>query len=359
MICQIFKKMKKFITIISVIALIAVIVIVLAINKKSTEKKTELAATVSAAVPVRIDVVKEEPVNLGFTSNGALEPVRELSFVSDVAGRVVNIYADEGTVVSAGQALIQVDDEMLKADFAASEAAYKSLKDDLERFTNANKEGGVTDQQLETIRTQYIAAESRYLTSQRRLSDARVKSPIPGSVTKRYIEVGSYLNPGARLFDIIDDSQLKVWCNVTERQVLLLEKGQKVTVTCNTFPGEEYAGTITYVGTRADRSLSYPVEISIAKQDKKLLKAGMYVTVSFDVAGERKGIIIPRSAITGSVLNAKVFTVRNGVASERNVVVGAMMDKNVEVTSGLEQGDSIVVAGIINVSDGVKVRNVK
>lgn len=348
--------MKKIISILSVIGVISVIVIVLLVNKKTTQKKTELASQISTAVLVQIDVVKETPLNLSFSSNGSLEPVRELAFVSDVAGRVINVVADEGTNVSAGQVLAQVDDEMLKADFAASEASYNALKADLERFTNANKQGGVTDQQLETIRSQFISAESRYITSKRRLADAKIKAPINGTVTKRYIETGTYLNPGARLFDIIDDTQLKVWCNVTERQVLLVSEGEKARVMCNTFPDETYSGTITYVGDRADRSLNYPVEITVARSEKKLLKAGMFVTAYFDIPTENQGVMIPRSAITGSVSNARVYVVKNGSAEIRDVVVGMMMDKNVEVLKGLQAGDSIVVAGLINVSDGVKVK---
>ena len=349
--------MKKYISIITVIGLIALIVVILVMNKKRSLEKTQIASGASTGVAVGMDVVSEEQANMSFSSNGSLEPVRELSFVSDVSGRVLEVFADEGTQVSRGQVLVQADDEMPKADFTASEAAYNALKTDLERFTNANKTGGVTDQQLETIRTQFIAAESRYVSSRRRLADATIKSPISGTIIKRYVEIGAYLNPGARLFDIIDDSQLKAWCNVTERQVLLLRKGQNVRIKCDAFPGEEYTGIITYVGSKADRSLNYPVEISVSGQEKKGLKAGMYITANFDIEADQKVIMIPRSAITGSVKNAKVYKVNGGRASEQIVTVGAMTGNKVEILDGLQAGDSIIVSGLINVSDGVVVKN--
>jgi RND family efflux transporter MFP subunit len=349
--------MKKLSSIITVIVLIAVIVVILVFNRKRSIEQTQIASGAASGVTVGMDVVREEQANLSFSSNGSLEPVRELSFVSDVSGRVLEVFADEGTHVSKGQVLIQADEEMLKADFAASEAAYNALKTDLERFTNANKTGGVTDQQLETIRTQFIAAESRYISSKRRLADAKVKSPISGTIIRRYVEVGAYLNPGARLFDIIDDSQLKAWCNVTERQVLLLKKGQSVRIECDAFPGERYTGIITFVGSKADRSLNYPVEISVSGREKKDLKAGMYITANFDIAAEQKVLMIPRSAITGSVKNAKVYTVTGGRAAEKVVTVGSMTGNKVEILDGLQAGDSIVVSGLINVADGVVVRN--
>lgn len=349
--------MKKLVSIITIIGLIALIVIILVFNRKRSFEKTQIASEATTGVTVGMDVVTEEQANMSFSSNGTLEPFRELSFVSDVSGRVLEVFAYEGTHVSKGQVLVQADEEMLKADFAASEAAYNALKTDLERFVNANKSGGVTDQQIETIRTQYIAAESRYISSRRRLADARVKSPISGTIIKRYVEVGAYLNPGARLFDIIDDSSLRAWCNVTERQVLLLKNGQNVRIKCDAFPGEEYTGTIKFVGSKADRSLSYPVEISVSGRDKKDLKAGMYITAYFDSAAEGKVIMIPRSAISGSVKNAKVYTVTGGRATEQVVTIGSMTGTRVEVLDGLHAGDSIIVSGLINVSDGVTVKN--
>lgn len=349
--------MKKLLSIIAVLGLIAVIVLILVINKNRSLEKTQIASEATTSVTVGIVEVSEEKADRSFSSNGSLEPFRELAFVSDASGRVLELYADEGTYVSKGKVLVQVDDEMLRADFTASEAAYNALKTDLERFTNANTNGGVTDQQLETIRTQYVAAESRYISSKRRLADARIKSPISGTVNKRYVEIGAYLNPGARLFDIIDDSQLKALCNVTERQVVLLKQGQNVRIECDAFPGEKYTGKITFVGSKADRSLSYPVEVSVSGPEKKKLKAGMYVTAYFDVESGNNVIMIPRSAITGSVKNAKVFTVTDGKAAEKEVTVGSMIGNRVEILDGLQAGDSVIVAGLINVSDGISVKN--
>jgi len=349
--------MKKTITISIIVVLIAGMVALLLLNKQTTKVKTELASQVTNTISVQIQEVKGAAYNLSFSSNGSLEPIRELAFVSDVAGRVVSIKVDEGYLVSNGSLLLQVDDEMLRADFQASEAAYKALRTDYERFSNVSEKGGVSAQQLDNIRTQLTAAESRYISSKRRLSDASVKSPISGSINKCYVEIGTYISPGARLFDIFDDSQLKLTVNVTERQVLQLKKGLSVRVECTTFPGETYTGTIAFVGARADRSLNYPVEITISGKEKKQLKAGMFVTANFDIQSDKQGILIPRSAISGSVKNANVFVVNDGIAEKCPVVVGSAVGKNVEILTGLQAGDSIVVTGLINVSEGVHVQN--
>ncbi len=351
--------MKKAVTISIIVVIIAAVVFILLLNKKSTQAKTEIASQVTNTVSVQIDLVKSTSYDLSFSSNGMLEPNSELTFVSDVAGRVVEILANEGDYVNKGSVVIKVDDEMLKADFEASEAAYKALKTDFERFSNVSEKGGVSAQQLDNIRTQLTAAHSRYISSKRRLSDATVKSPVSGVINNRYVEIGTYLNPGARLYDIIDESVLKLTVNVTERQVIELKKGMPVSIVCSTFPGQTFAGKISFIGMKADRSLNYPVEITINSREGKNLKSGMYVTANFSFKSDTEGILIPRSAVSGSVKNANVFVVTDGKAVKKPVVLGNSINKDIEVISGLQAGDSIITGGLINIADGVDVQNKK
>lgn len=348
--------MKRVTYILSVSALVAVIVLILIFNRKKRIEKTSLVSDVTEAVAVKLEAVSSTTYSAEFSSSGVLQAKRDLKFMSDAAGRVVAVYATEGSYVSKGKVVIQLEDELLSADLKASETAYNALKKDYERFKSSNEMNGISDQQLDNIRTQLIAAESRYTVSKRRLADASIKAPISGTVYRRYVETGSLVNPGAPLFDIIDDSELKVACYATEKQVLHLTKGQEVSVTGDTFPGETFTGKITVVGNKADRSFNFPVEITLTNPNKAL-KAGMYVHVLFNKNEEQSGILIPRSAVSGSVREAKAFVVENGTAKSRPIVCGDMQGERIEVLEGLQPGDTIVVAGLINVFDGAKVKD--
>ncbi|HPW66114.1 MAG TPA: efflux RND transporter periplasmic adaptor subunit [Salinivirgaceae bacterium] len=350
--------MKKLIYILSVCATIGAIILILELNKRSTAKKTKMISDISNAVAVKIMAVSDSTYSVEFTSNGLLEALQDLPFVSDVAGRIVNIYADEGDYVSSGKVLVQLDSEMLRADVASSEASFESLKKDYERYKSSNAQGGVTDQQLDNIRTQMIAAESRLITGKRRLADASIKAPIAGKIYRRYVEVGSYLNPGAKLFDIIDDSQLKVKSFISEKQRPLVNKGSSVRVVSDMFPGKSFIGKVSFISDKADHSLNFPIEITITEK-QEALKPGTFVTLYFGNDKMKNGILIPRRAIRGSVQAANVFVVKNGIARKQAVVTGNMLDENIEILQGLNPGDSIIVAGLINVSDGAVVKNIK
>lgn len=350
--------MKKIVNILLVCAVLAVIVLVLLSNKRTTERKTLMVADASSAVVVKTAVVKDSNYIVGFSSGGVLEALHDLKFVSDASGRVVDIFAGEGSTVDKGKVLLQLDDEMLRAEAASSGAAFEALKKDYERYKSSNEQGGVTDQQLDNIRMQMVAAESHYITSRRHLADASVKAPVAGTIYRRYVEVGSYVTPGTVLFDIIDYSRLRAICYVTAKQVLEVSREQPVTVECETFPGETFTGKITFIGEKADRSLNFPVEITIAGH-KKDLRPGMFITVHFNSGAMKNGILIPRNAISGSVQAAHVFVVSNSVANKRNVIISNMVGGQVEVLRGLHTGDSIVTGGLINVTDGTKVRSIQ
>ncbi len=351
-------KTKKLVYILSTIGVIALIVLILVLNKKATANRTNLVAEKSSAVAVRAEVIRDSTYTISFTSNGMIRAIHELAFVSETAGRVVYIYADEGNKVQKGQVLIQLDNETLSADYRSNEATYQALKKDYERFQKANAQGGITDQQLDNIRTQLVAAESRYISSRRRLADSSVKSPISGTIIRRYVEVGSYINPGTKLFDIIDDSQLKVMSYVTEHERTSIQTGQTVQITSELYPDRTFTGTISFVGEKADGSLNFPIEVVI-NGDKEGLKSGMMATLWLGEASTKSGILVPRSAISGSVKNSDVYVINNGIAHKKPVITGRLIGEKIEILGGIQAGDSIAVAGLINLADGAEVKVIK
>lgn len=348
--------MKKIIGILIAIAVIAGMVLLLASNKKKSREQTSSVATDNTEV-VTTYRVTEEMCNRDFTSNGVAQAGSELNFVSEVTGRVTAIYVDKGSRVAKGTPLLAIDSELLEADYKASLASYEALKKDEERFTRSFEAGGITNQQLDNIRTQLIAAESRLTVSKWKLDNAVVKAPIAGTINSRFVEQGALIAPNVPLFEIVDGSRIKVNCNVSESKARLLKTGQKVTATANDSSSEVFTGTIKSIGIKTDRGLNYPVEIMMDRNDK--LHVGMYLKVLFCPEGEQTGILIPRKAVVGSVLSADVYLAVDGKAVRRKVTLGEMFGDKIEITDGLEDGDVIIISGLMNVSDGSAIRIVE
>lgn len=346
--------MKKSSAIIIIILILAGMAALLMSNKKKMQEQTSAAAVFDKTANVATVVIGSGFFKRDFTANGTTQAVKELNFVSDVSGRVTEVYVDKGSRVEKGSPLLKIDSELYEADYLAAKAAYEALKKDEKRFTRSNEAGGVSNQQLDNIRTQLVAAESRMIVSRKKYESSVVKSPMAGVINFRFTEVGALIAPNAPLFEIVDESNIKVTCNIPGNKWGLVRVGQKVTATDSNMPGVSFSGTVKYIGIKTDRGLNYPVEVLLDKDGR--LKTGMYVKVLFEDETGHDAIIIPRKAVIGSAKAAIAYIVKDGKAQLRELTLGDMAGDKVEVLAGLNAGEEIIVKGLMNVSDGAEVK---
>jgi len=355
--------MKRVIIIIVVIVVaLGGIAYVLSNNKKKNEAKTAFIAQGGGAVAVRIATVEKKVVDLDFVANGNFVPKQELNFLSENAGRVSKIYVDEGDHVTKGQVLARVDAEIINTDKETAEANYQNALRDEARYQSSYETGGVTQQQLDQAKLATQNAKLRLQASQRKVSDANIKAPITGIINKRYIEVGAFVNTqGTQLFEIVDVSKLKLRVNVNESQVANLKIGDKIDIKSSVFPTEKFNGKVTFIAAKADGTLNFPIEIEVDNNAKSSLKAGMYGTAVFNFPKQAPGILIPRTAFVGSVSSNQVFMLdkANNTSKIRQVIAGRILGDSVEILEGLNEGETVITSGQINLAEGTPVSIVK
>ncbi|WDO14051.1 efflux RND transporter periplasmic adaptor subunit [Flavobacterium sp. WW92] len=354
--------MKKLLYIVIGIAVIALIAFILMNNKKENEAKTAIVAEKNAAVSVKIDTVKTEEVSLDFISNGNFEPTQELKFSAEKSGKVVKVLAKEGDYVTVGQTLAIVRSDVLNVDAQTANATYQNAVTDYNRYENAFKTGGVTKQQLDQAKLAMVNAKSQLTQANINVGDTRIKAPISGFINKKYIEPGSMLTgaPATELFDIVNVSKLKLKVTVNESQVASLKVGTTINVSASVYPDKTFSGKITFIASKADESLNFPVEIEIANNASNDLKAGMYGTAEFASKQQKQSLmIVPRNAFVGSVSSNQIFVIENGVAKLKTVTAGRILGDKVEILKGLSDGEHVIITGQINLQNGSKVEVIK
>ena len=334
---------------------------VLANNKKKNAEKTAVVAQIASSdVAVRVSPVQKQSIALDFSANGNFAPAQQMNFAAENSGRVTRVLVDEGSYVRRGQTLAIIKTDVLNIDLETAQAAYQNALRDKQRYENAFQTGGVTQQQLDQAKLALENAEARVAQARVRINDANIKSSINGIVNKRYIEPGAVVNPGTQLFELVDVSKLKLALTVNETQVASLKVGDKVDVKASVFPDLNFGGTVSFIAPKADASLNFPVEIEIASNPGNKLKAGMYGTAIFSFENTAPVITIPRSAFVGSVSTNQVFVVENGATARlRNVISGRVLGNKVEILHGLNEGESIITSGQINLADGSKISPIK
>ncbi len=353
--------MKKNIIIAFVILVsLALIAYVLMNNKKENAAKIAVVAEKNVNVSVRIDTVKVAQINLDFVANGNFEPLQQLSFSAEKSSRVVRVLVNQGDQVRIGQTLAIVRSDVVSTEAQSAEATYQNAQTDYSRYENAFKTGGVTKQQLDQAKLNLVTSKSRLQQARINIGDTNIKATINGIINMKYIEPGSVLAPGTKMFDIVNVSKLKLKVTVNESQVANLKLGNATAVKASVFPDKTFEGKITFIAPQADNSLNFPVEIEIANNASNDLKAGMYGTATFASNKQKEALmIVPRNAFVGSVSGNQVFTVENGKAKLKTVTAGRIFGDQVEILNGLSAGEQVIVTGQINLQDGNTVDIIK
>lgn len=339
-----------------VIAAIALIMWKLKSNQKHNAERTAIVKeSTSGAVPVLTEAAARTSFDPTFQANGSFAAVQQINFSAESPGRITELMVKEGSVVRAGQVLARIDNQVASADLDNAEAAVSAARRDMDRYEKALASGGVTQKQVDDMKLQYQSASARLAQARKSAQNTLLKSPIDGVINAKFVELGTYLAAGTKLFEIVNISRLKLQVNVPENQVVQIHVGQEVPVTTNVFPEVTYKGKITFIAAKGDETLNYPVEIEVTNVSGKELKAGMYGTAVLDLPKREPALLISRSAFYAGVSNNLIFVAENGKAVSRKVTSGSIYGDKVEVREGLKEGEQVITSGQVNLVEGTAV----
>lgn len=351
--------MKTKIIIISAATILSVSVAFKLKSNKHTVEGNIYRPDPGKKVLVQAEAAELKNMDHDFSYTGTFEPYREVMLIPQLHGEVESVYFDEGDKVKAGGALVQIDDDLLQAQFTAAEASYKNAKRNLERYESASVSGGVSNLQLDNLRLNLATAESQLKQLAKQIELSRITAPFSGTMTLRTVEPGSVVG-GSAVARITDLDQLKLEISVPEKEIVLFREGELAEIFTDIYPGKTLKGKIEYVSDRADNAHNYDVRILLKNSDPSTsLKAGMYGTAVLNKGLRKEALIIPRTALLGSAKNPQVFVIKNDVAVLTNIQTGFTRGESIEILDGLEPGSEVVTSGHINLSDGSKVEVVK
>lgn len=349
--------MKRIKAISVVVVVIALTVVVLLSNKSRMQAKSR--ADEVRFFPVTITSVNRQNLAEDISLVGTIVGENDVAVVSETQGKITKVFVNVGDDVTAGDVLVQVDDELKHAAYDAASVAFEKARKDYERYKTMMKEKAVSDTQLENARLAYTAAEAQFITARRQYNDTRIKTPISGIVTARPFDIGTMVQNNTIVANVVDISKLKVRLNVAEEDVFKMRVGDSVAVTTDVYPGVTFTGRITTISDKADDAHTYPVEISLSNDARHPLKAGMFGRVDFVAIKPTPSLSIPREALVGSMKDAEVYVVKDGIAHLRSIVIGGAYDTRLSVRSGLNEGEQIVVNGQNNLKDNTAVTILK
>ncbi len=284
---------------------------------------------------VRVQTVPVQLRQLADTYDavGTVRPKTSATVAAKVMAAIREVAVRTGDRVTAGQVLAQLDDRDLRAEYDRAEA-------DFDRFR------ALLDKQAAT-RAEFEAVQARYQVAGTMLSYATLTAPLTGVVAQKLCEAGDLAAPGQPLFVIEQADAYRLEAQVPDRLAGRVAVGQTWPVTVDA-TGETCVGTVAEVVPAADpASRSVTVKVDLACRQP--LQSGLFGRAALPV-GQRPALHVPANAVRERGQLTYVFVAHEGQARMRLVKTGKKQDDAVEILSGLQAGEQVIVAG--DVADG-------
>ncbi len=340
----------------TILSLAVVSIVILTLLFVNRSRLAAGAERMTAKLPV-VSVTRAMRASVPFrlSSIGVLQASRDVPVIAETQGKVLSRYVDVGDVVRKGDPLVKVDTLLKYAAFIAAKTAFVKSENDLKRFTALHTQGNLSDNELELAALNARSVEAQYLVAKRQYEDALICAPVSGEIAERSVDAGMMVAPGMSVATIVNIAQLKVIVGVAESQISHVHKGMRVAVSVDAHAGRIYEGTVSHIAPKASESLLFPVEIVIANDPGHSLRAGMTAHIEFNHTATGEVLLVPRIALVGSARGGKIYVVENGIVHVRSITAGNEYGNDIEVLSGLREGDVVVTVGTNTIQDGVAV----
>ncbi|EGO64801.1 efflux RND transporter periplasmic adaptor subunit [Acetonema longum] len=285
------------------------------------------------------------------SATGTLKPVNMVDVSSKITGLIKELRVAENQQVTANQILLVLDDTRLQAQLSQARARLANAAANNERNERLSKIGAVSKQQLDSSRLEYNLAQASYDEVASDLDDTVIRAPINGTVIGEPIPAGQTVAPGISnpmvIMTIADMSKMQIDTQVDESDIGKVAVGQKVTFTVDAYSDRTFNGTVSNISQKANvqqNVVYYNVVIDVDTEGSQVLKPTMTARVTLNVGESTNVLLVPLSAVKSSKGQQYVQVLKDGHPQNVNVTTGLMSDEKIEITSGLEDGDQVLVS---------------
>jgi len=311
-------------------------------------------ASAPRAVVVRTVTLTPQPLTERLSTTGTVRANEGVDLVGEIAGKVSAIHFREGSRVSLGELLLEIDDTQLRAE--RDRAAYRvELAERSEaRQRGLVDEGLVSQEEYDFALNELNVLRAELELGEARLVKTRLVAPFGGVVGLRNVSLGSYLTPQTRIATLQDVDPVKIDFSVPEKYAGQLEVGGKVEFRTR---GSErlHLGTIFAIEPRVDRDTRSLTLRARSPNPEGALVPGAFADVEIVVRHIEDALAVPSRAVIPELGGKKVFVYEDGKAQPRSVETGLRGKETLQITRGLEPGERVIVTALQRLRPGLPV----
>lgn len=311
--------------------------------------KEEPAQTVGSGAPqntiqASVFEAKQTSVPIRVEVTGQVAAIFQATLSSRIQGTIDKLLVREGAKVSKGQVLIWLDSRDLQADVARADADVENTKAHLDRMDQLYAQDAVSKQEMENAIRAYRVAEANRKAAAAQLSYTVVRAPFDGVITEKNVEAGELASPGQPLLKMEDPRRLRLEATVAEGDLKSVSTGDQVPITIDALGEDVLIGKVSQILPAGDpRTHTFMVKVDLP--DTPGLKSGMFGRFQLD-KGTTPTILVPLTAIVERGELTSLYAVgADRVARLRWVKLGRRFENQVEILSGLNEGERVLTDG--------------
>lgn len=298
--------------------------------------------------PVNVEVLEIEAIRRMpdiLELPGTLEPNRVVQVPAELAGKIEEVFVEEGQEVEKGQLILRLDTALLEAEFKRAKAQAEFDLRTRQRSEELLRKGVLNQSQVEEVEARATISAVALDVAQTRLERATVEAPIYGILNVLTHEAGEYVSAGDTVAEIVDISTIKVVVHIPERDVQYLSLGNKIALSVDSLPGVSLTGSVTYISEVADAATrTTRIEVTVENRARRL-HTGMIVRAQIPRRSLSNVIMIPLSSVIPLEEGRVVYVVSGDRAERREVTLGIIRGSQVQALNGLDSGELLIVKG--------------
>ena len=331
---------------------LSILIIVLSLSVHAQNKT-------APPTPVIVTVTQVKDFSDKVEALGTLRANESVDLTSSVTEIVTKISFEDNQRVLQGDVLLEMDVAQELAEMAEQKIFMSEAQRQVNRLTPLVKKGAASASLLDENRSELEGAKARLKAIQSRIDQRIVKAPFNGVLGLRNISVGALVQPGLIIATIDDDSLMKLDFSVPEVFLSTLKPGVIIEAKTKAYPDKVFEGHIAFVDSRINPGTRSIGARALINNTEKVLKPGLLMQVELQ-KNPRKALLIPEEALTANGPDNFVFVVNESEglisAQRRKVILGARQFGEVEIVSGLQQGEQIVTHGNLRVRPGAPLK---
>jgi membrane fusion protein (multidrug efflux system) len=334
------------------VALAAFAVLSIACSDRSSAVPTEEEAA-PAAIPVELVTLSPAPLAERLVSTGSLRANERVEVVAEIAGVVAEVRFREGARVGRGDVLAILDRQRLEAELDRAGHRLDLARQRETRFQELLSQGVLSQDEYDESLSELNVLESELRLVETQLEKTVIRAPFAGITGLRRVSPGAYLTPQTVVTTLQDLDPIKLDFSVPEAYAAALRPGDEVTFRVRgTEEGTAVVRAVEPTVDRETRSLTLRAE---APNPEALLIPGAFADVEITILEIPDALTVPALAVIPELGGKKVFVFEDGKAVARSVTTGIRTEDSVQITSGVEPGERVVVSALERMRDGLAV----